>query len=60
MRITKAEVREMYRTMSTKEMMEALGGICASKLYKIIDEAGCDRKIKNRKPRNYFKIDLID
>lgn len=59
MRVTKERLREMYDTMKSRELMKALGGISASRLYKILDEAGIERKIKDRKPRNYFKIEIV-
>jgi hypothetical protein len=60
MEITRKELRELYASMTIVEMCKSLGGITPPRLYRLLDKAGIERKIKNRAPRNPIKITLID
>lgn len=56
MKISTTKVLEMYATMTTKDMREALGGISQARLYSVLSAAGFERK-RTMKPR--IKIELV-
>jgi hypothetical protein len=60
MEITRQQLNEWYHDLSTAELREKLGGISQPRLYRLLDRAGIERKIKNRQPRNHIKIKLIE
>ena len=50
--ITRTELAEMYDTLSIREICKRLGGIGFPQLYRLLDEAGIERKLK----RNSVKL----
>ena len=48
--ISKKLLAEQYNTMNVRDIA-ALYGVCISRLYQLLDEAGIERKIKNRAPK---------
>jgi hypothetical protein len=57
--ISKALLSEQYETMKVSEVADYYG-ICAVRLYKIIDEAGIPRKRNNKQRRAYKKTELTE
>ncbi len=52
--ITKDELKRLYSTMTVREVAEHLG-IHTATLYKLLDQAGIERKNSER-----VKIELVD
>ena len=48
--ISKAVLAHQYKTMRVIDIMDYYG-ICSDKFYKLLDEAGIERKVKDREPR---------
>jgi hypothetical protein len=55
MEITRAELRNLYESMTVDKLRERLGGIGPTQLYRLLDEAGIQRR-----GRKSHKIKLVD
>jgi hypothetical protein len=55
MEITRAELKALYESMTVEKLRERLGGIGPTQLYRLLDEAGIQRR-----GRKSHKIKLID
>jgi len=60
MEITREELARLYEELSSKELMKALGGVCSAKMYKLLDEAGIERKRQNIAQRRHVNVKLVD
>lgn len=59
MEITKQELAKMYEEMTTREMQHALGDISTTTLYRLLREAGIEKKNLIRKPQRRINIKII-
>ena len=57
--VSRTLLEHQYATMKVKEIM-AYYGICAARLYKLLDEAGIPRKWDKAPKREYMKTVFKD
>ena len=59
MEITKQELARMYDEMTIREIQHALGDIGTTTLYRLLREAGIEKKNPARKPQRRINIKII-
>lgn len=55
MEITRSELKNLYESLTIEKLREKLGGIGPTQLYKLLDEAGIPRRVRQVHP-----VKLVD